>query len=301
MIYLIIALIILILLVTLYLIRKKYAIKKTKSICEEEKMYRVNAALSPFGFEFDNCEDIVISKSDSWQRDVGYTDLYDYKAPLFNMVFDAAPIFFDYDCKHYRVEFWKGQYGILTGCEAGVYVRDNNSTMPEGFYRAASKCEELEIGFKLYKNCRLFERCGTSWWLTGFDFKTFSNPKDLSMRICVTFPNEDMERSFINGLIDAGYSKCNIDVLCKTVCFDFCCPFNYKPNYCKKILKSLMQIFNFINSRLFLWFTRPFNRSLDKLVYLSFLAPHIYNLIICVSIPRRRNKKYYKKYKKHFN
>lgn len=77
--YFIIALVVLvvILLVVLYLIKRKRVIHKVRHMSEEEKLCEVNKALSPFGFAFDVKQDIVISKNDSWQRDVGYSDFFD--------------------------------------------------------------------------------------------------------------------------------------------------------------------------------------------------------------------------------
>ncbi|MCI8794640.1 MAG: DUF4474 domain-containing protein, partial [Bacilli bacterium] len=109
-----IVLVVVITVIVIYFIRKRWAIKKVKCLTDEEKLISLDAALNPFGFAFDlNC-DIVVSRNDAWQRNFGYMDLYDKKAPFFNMVFDAEPICFDYDGKEYRIEFWKGQYGIIT-------------------------------------------------------------------------------------------------------------------------------------------------------------------------------------------
>ena len=43
-------------------------------------------------------------------------------APRFQMVFDALPVYFDYQKKTWLIEFWKGQYGINTGAEIGIYT-----------------------------------------------------------------------------------------------------------------------------------------------------------------------------------
>ena len=289
---------ILILLIIFFCHRKKIAIRRTKCSTEEEKLSYVNMALYPFGFEFDYCQDIVISLKDSWQRDVGYTDLYDLKAPFFNMVMDAEPIFFEYEGKEYRIEFWKGQYGITTGAEVGVYVRDNHYYKKHAFYRAAYDCEMLDICFSLYKNCLLFSREDRTWWLTGFDVGEFSCPSNLAMKVCVNFPNRCMRNAFVEGLLRAGYTSNKIDCCENYVCFDYCRPLNYKLNHRHKILKFFMQCINKINCSIYMFITRPFNRTLDKLTYLRFLAPCIYRFIIRLSIPRRKHKKYHKKIKR---
>lgn len=273
-------------LITFFCLRKKWAIRKVKCTNEEEKLCYVNSMLEPFGFMFDVDQDIIVSKHDCWQKDMGYRDLYDSKATHFNMVMDSLPICFNYDNKEYRIEFWKGQYGITTGAEIGVYVRDH-SDLPK-HYHAASDEECLDMYFTLTKKCQLFSRCDKTWWLTGFDLGIFSQPRNLIMNICICFPNEEMQNCFIEALINAGIPRSHIDICDNQVCFDYCTPNNYKPNHCHFLLKKIMQICNFINCKLYNWFTRVFNRTLDKLTYLRFLAPCLYRLIIRISIPRRK-------------
>lgn len=287
--------ILIILSVVWFLVKRRRAIKQVKCLSEEAKLRLVNAALKPFGFVFDYCQDIVISQDDPWQKDLGYTDLYDLKAPFLNMVFDAEPICFEYNCKQYRVEFWKGQYGITTGAEVGVYVRDHNTHMPITFYRAASCDEQLDITFKLTKKCDLFSRCGKSWWLTGFDVGLFSRPRDLMMSVCIVFPDECMQEAFLKALVNAGYSKTNICVCKNSVCFEYCCSKNYKLNKKYRLIKCVAQIFNYINCHIYNFITRFFSRTLDKLTYLRFLSPCLYRLIIRISLPRRKKKHFHKR------
>lgn len=302
--YIIIYVLLLILVIGLivwWIIKRKKAIKKVKFSTEEEKLMYVNAALDPFGFCFDYCQDIVVSKNDCWQRDFGYMDLYDLKAPFLNMVFDSEPIYFDYDCKQYRIEFWKGQYGITTGAEVGVYVRDKHPLFPTSYYRAATDDERLDISFELTKKCKMFSRCDKSWWLTGFDVGTFSRRKDLIMSICICFPNECMLEAFYKSLVNAGYAQSNISVCDTTVYFDYCHPNNYKLNKKHRIAKCVAQIYNYINCHIYNFFTRFFNRTLDKLTYLRFMSPCLFRLIINLCLPRKKKKRYHLKANKKLN
>jgi len=273
-----------------YIFRRRYAIRKVKCQTDAEKLCTVNSFLEPFGFMFDVKEDIVVSKNDAWQRNFGYMNIYDKKAPFFNMVFDALPICFNYNCKNYRIQFWKGQYGLTTGAEAGIYIKDHKE-----FYRAATDAERLEMSFTLQKKCNLFMRSELSWWLTGFDVGNFSRPRDLKMNICIKFPCEEMKEAFVKALIDAGISKGSIEICDNIVCFSYCCPNNYKPNHTHKIIKFIAQIFNYIYCKLYMIFTRPFNRTLDKLTYLRYMAPCLYRFIISLCIPRKCKKCYRKK------
>lgn len=278
-------------LILLFFLRKRRAIRKVKCTTDEEKIYHLNALLNPFGFSYDANQDIIISNNESWQRDLGYTNFYDFKAPFLNMVMNSLPICFNYDNKEYRIEFWKGQYGITTGAEIGIYVRDCNDI--PGCYHAVSDKECLDMCFTITKKCHLFSRSDRTWWLTGFDLGTFSFPKNLHMHICLCFPNKDMLHCFVNALIMSGIPKARIEICDNQVCFDYCCANNYKPNHCYFLVKLIMQICNFINCKFYLWFTRYFNRTLDRLTYLRYLAPCLYRFIIRLSIPR------YKKRKKH--
>lgn len=281
-----------------YLLKRKRAIHKVKCTSKEEKLCYINAALSPFGFTFDSCQDIVVSKNDCWQREIGYRDLYDLESFRFNIVMDSEPIYFHYNKKEYRIEFWKGQYGITTGAEIGIYIRDDDCKLPHHHYRSATDKERLEMGFVLSKNCVLFKRKDLSWWLTGFDVGKFSKPKDLQLKSCICFPNCEMKEAFIKGLLKAGYSKSKIMVCENTVCFEYCCPKNYPLNHGHKIRKFIAQICNFINCSIYMFFTRPFPITLDKLTYIRFMFPHLFCLILHFSIPKQKKKKYNKNKKK---
>ncbi len=290
--------ILVVILLIIYFIRRKRAIRKVRSTCVTEKLCRVNSILEPFGFAFDLGDGIVISRNDGWQRDLGYTDLYDIKAPFLNMVMDAEPIYFDYCGKHYRLELWKGQYGITTGAEMGLYIKDESSPFSRKYYRSARDDERIKMGFILFKECKLFSRCHISWWLTGFDVGVFSRPKDLGMKIFVELFDEEMTASFVNGLLCAGYDPNDIEVDCNCVYFCFGKPKNFKLNHWFKIVKFIVQIFNRINCSLYMFFTRMFNKSLDKIAYITYMFPHLSKFIIRLCIPRRKHKKCRKNHKK---
>jgi hypothetical protein len=95
-----------------------------------------NPICSPFwtvdlaGFDYDPSQGIIYSKMYPLQRNFGYAYGYDAAALLMSAVIDCEPIFFDYDGKTWMIELWKGQYGLETGCEIGVYTRPIGSTGP---------------------------------------------------------------------------------------------------------------------------------------------------------------------------
>jgi UDP-2,3-diacylglucosamine pyrophosphatase LpxH len=80
------------------------------------------------GFWYDPGQDIIFSRIDPLQRMFGYAYAYDAAALAMDSIIDCEPIFFDYAGKHWMIELWKGQYGLETGCEIGVYNRAIGST-----------------------------------------------------------------------------------------------------------------------------------------------------------------------------
>jgi hypothetical protein len=73
------------------------------------------------GFAYDKERDFFYSSLYPWQRRFGYTRLYDVVAPTLSMIIDSEPIRFEYQGHKWMIELWKGQYGMTTGCEIGIY------------------------------------------------------------------------------------------------------------------------------------------------------------------------------------
>lgn len=100
----------------------------------------------------------------------------------------CEPIFFDYKGKHWMIELWKGRYGLMTGCEIGVYNRFPKSSPAHTlldatvgkrphdpnkshsmFFDCAGDSELLEMSYTLHRSGqKLFSRGPERhWWLTG--------------------------------------------------------------------------------------------------------------------------------------
>lgn len=112
------------------------------------------------------------------------------------------------------IELWKGQYGITTGAEIGIYNTASDDIKTKQFtgtyYDCASDDERLDMSFVLRKNGKvLFKRSGIHWWLTGFKLGEFSHLDTLTMDAKIKFPNRTMRDAFVNGLVDIGYRKKN--------------------------------------------------------------------------------------------
>jgi hypothetical protein len=178
------------------------------------------------GFWYDPGQDIIFSRMDALQRQFGYAYAYDDSIFLINAVIDCEPIFFEYNGKTWMIELWKGQYGLMTGCEIGVYNRSPNSSphyalldrflgerkgdsiaSHNKFFDCASDSELLEMSFTLKRGGqKLFSRGPEKhWWLTGFKWGELSKPEELSMEIEIKFPNDEMKELFKKALIGLQY------------------------------------------------------------------------------------------------
>ena len=117
----------------LFQCRRKKIICRIKEMDCCAKCTLLDELVYPFGYRFHCDHGFFSSTVDAPQRRAGYAWLYDYMAPRFQMVFDSLPVYFDYRGRTWLIEFWKGQYGINTGAEIGVYHADG--IIPESDYK----------------------------------------------------------------------------------------------------------------------------------------------------------------------
>jgi hypothetical protein len=264
--------------------RHKRAKCLVKKRCDQEKMRDINQALEPFGFAYHFRKDIFYSLEDSWQREFGYGKIYDEMAPTMNMMIDSEPIYFDYGGRHWMIEFWKGQYGVTTGAEVGIYVEEDrgNERRPEKiFYKCVSEEEELPISMILYKNGkRLFQREKRHWWLTGFKLGEFSWPGELMLEVSLTFPHLDMLEAFLEGCYRAGYQPEDLHVWYRRVSFRLYQPKAKQPSKYGKIFGRWIQWQNRHNCKIYHRVTKDFTRTIDKLDYLMQAYPRIFGIIL---------------------
>ncbi len=208
------------------------------------------------GFKYDPNQDIIYSRMDAWQRKFGYTYAYDVAAPAtISAIIDCEPFFFHYDGKDWMIELWKGQYGLETGGEIGVYV--SNLSRPildltlgnrpydlenSKFFDCADNKERLKMSFNLNRNGeRLFHRESEAhWWLTGFKWGVLSTPEELTMDLNITFPGKEMREAFISAAEKLGYK--NIDVVGEAVGLTFDKPFSPQPRFDPKWQQFIKQV-----------------------------------------------------------
>lgn len=177
------------------------------------------AAVFAAGFKYQHSQDIIYSRMHASQRHVGYTWAYDVASPMGSMIIDCEPIYFTGFGRNWMIELWKGQYGLETGAEIGVYnnvlpskragsepnpfeqsasnpeIRLYKGASPERFkfFHCASNLDIklFKLSFTLKKHGRkLFSRGPQNhWWLTGFKWGEFTRyTSHLSMDVTIEFP-----------------------------------------------------------------------------------------------------------------
>ena len=110
---------------------RAYRFQPTKD--KQKQKEALNADLEAAGFAYEPKGDYFYSLMDCWQRKVGYCRLYDEGSPLFNMIMDCEPVTFSYAGKRWLIELWKGQYGITTGAEIGIYNTSREDVQTDRF------------------------------------------------------------------------------------------------------------------------------------------------------------------------
>lgn len=259
--------------------RRKKIIKKICCMSTKEKCCLLDELLEPFGFCYVPSQDIFTSRIDAMQREFGYCALYDKAALSFHMVFDCLPVYFNYNGRTWLVELWKGQYGINTGGEIGIYYADRiipESKWENTIFQCVEDEDMVGLSFNLFrKGMGIADVGGRHWWLTAFSVGRFSNPQDLYMRASVTFPHHEMAEAFAEGLVRSGYCPDDIGICHHTVTFSFARSF-VRNGCLRRLHIFLAQCANRFWCKVYLSVTRPFCLSLDKILYLYYYLPFIF-------------------------
>lgn len=250
--------------------RRERARRRICRMGECEKIALFNQLIAPFGFSYEPGQEVFTSRVDAWQRKEGYEALFDNLASKFNMVIDAFPVYFDYKGKTWMIEFWKGQYGINTGAEVGVYHA--NRLIPEEqrkkvHYNAVSDEEMPLIGMRLERKYRrLFAGKEYHWWFTAFRMGMFSEPEDLILRSSITFCDPAEAKAFGEGLLKAGCEKSRFRVRNRrvTVLFDW----TQRHTGLEKLYRCFVQKLNRVYCRLYQLVTLPFTKTSDRMLFL---------------------------------
>ena len=251
---------------------------------KQAQQNKINDILTDAGFAYERNGDYFYSIHNCWQRECGYCRLYDEGCPAFNMIIDCEPVEFTYDGKRWLIELWKGQYGITTGGEIGLYYTtcpDVKSARFTGtFYDAVPDDEMMQMSFVLKKHGRvLLRRSDRHFWLTGFVLGEFSQPSSLTMDAEIVFPSADMAGVFVRALEDVGYTRREYSRSNATVQIHYRHPHNRR-NILEKARDKAVQLVNHGNCKLYKSVTAPYPDTLDGLEYLRHLAPHIFDFML---------------------
>ena len=277
-----------------FLFKRKYIIKKINNMDYCQKICLLNRIVQNFGFCYLPEKDIMTSSIDAWQKKLGYCTFYDKTAYKFNMVFDCEPIYFDYDNSTWRIELWKGQYGINIGSEIGIY-KANRILLPneydtEKFFAVP----EYEMPFMCaclnYQGSPVFCLEHRHWWLTGFSMGKYCEPENLTMCASITFPCDEMLNCFVYSLQNLGYTDCEICVYNLTVTLVFSHPHSYQPRLAHRFRARFSQWQNRIFCRLFIAVTKPFSCTSDRLLYLYYYLPHCFRHTLKIKNSSKRKK-----------
>ena len=196
--------------------RRRKIICRVRCMDKCRKCSLLNELVEPFGYAY-HCQGGFFSSTiDAWQRSAGYTWLYDYMASRFQMVIDALPVYFDYQGKTWLIEFWKGQYGINTGAEIGIYHADmllSEDEYKTALVHAAKDDEMLPCTLRLCNKGETYAHLSEKhWWLTAFLPGRFSNPADLSLTASICSHDDEMLDEFYDALCRAGYNINDISI-----------------------------------------------------------------------------------------
>lgn len=274
--------------------RRKKIIKKVRSMCIDEKCNILKDLIEPFGYAYVPSQDVFTSRIDAWQREFGYCALYDRAASHFNMIFDCLPVYFNYQGRTWLIEFWKGQYGINTGCEIGVYYADRilrEDELKLTLFQCVDNVDMPNLSLTLFRGNTITARlCRTHWWLTAFHMGCFSDPSDLSLCTSLTLHSPEMATAFAEGLQKAGHNCTDISVCCSTVTFTFSGSAQ-AGGILHRLRIRTAQYANRFWCKVYLFVTRPFCLSIDRILYLYYYLPFAFRKMLRI--------RKYKKYKPH--
>ena len=244
------------------------------------------------GYEYDPEQDIFCCNMNPWQRNMGYSRLYDEAMAPFGMIVDCEPIYFEYKNKIWLIELWKGQYDLNTGCEIGVYTANKPLVnIPEVykymFYNCANDTERLTMSFTLKKNGKiLFSRDERHWWLAGFKLGEYSEPSELVMNLNITLKDNIMRDAFIGGLLKIGYSGDEYIINGNTVGLTFDKPHTPQPITRRDETDKIIQKKNKILCDRYNDIAKAYTTINEKISGVKKQAPEIYTEIMDKAILR---------------
>ncbi len=263
--------------------KQKKLILQIRELSPKEKQARLRSWLKSSCLSYLPRHDIFTYTADA--RSPGFMHCRWGNFTQSSSLSDSLAIYFDYNGKTWLLHLEKGQYGIYFGGGAGFYCADHIvSPDSRSFTRFVSvkKSETLPLSLELLEhNMSVFHLSRRHWYLNGFRIGICLPDNLPAFRVSVTFPDTLMLQSFIRGLLNAGYSECEILIRGLTVSFPF--HSDRSSFHCHTQLQKLHQngkaCWNRCLCRLYFFLTRPFECTLDRLVYLHASFPFTFRLL----------------------
>lgn len=276
--------------------KKKKVIQRIKELSTEEKARRVDELAETVGYAYHPVKDIFYARNDSWQGDYGYGHLYDAMATAFHIVIDCEPVYFEFDNKTWLVELWKGQYGITTGGEVGLYAA---KTLVREEDRKKVIFEKVKDEDMLFVECRIFQGMELllsmekkTWWLAAFRIGRCVSPRDLIMQVRITFQNKGMQLAFCEALEKLGYRrKQNIWLQDKRVTIHYEVPYSEQPISEKSIRVRFATLRNKLLYWLYQKITRPFSKTTEQILYFYEMTPSALRHFYQKTVTEKRRQK----------
>lgn len=274
----------LLVIIFLFHYKKRKAIQKTRSLSITEKTSLLNEITTPFGYEYEPSQDVFLSILDAPQKLFGYHTFYDYAAAFFNMVFDYETIYFNYANRTWLIELWKGQYGICSGCEVGVYYHEtivSGNEYSDTHFNAVAPMHMPLISLRLSEKGQSETMLGSTqkhhWWLTLFKLPYFALPDKLHVDISIRFQNYEMLSAFLRSFVN---TLPNTPYLIRGLTISF--PFHTSQRtyrWTQRIIRRLALGSCHLLMNAFRFLTRPFKTGGDKVVYLYYYLPFTIRLL----------------------
>ena len=169
------------------------------------------------GYLYDPSEKCFYTADDTWQRNFGYSEIYDNAASLVIIIIETCRLKFEYADRDWMIQLWKGQYGwVLYGAEIGIYNKEKSR--PVEHYTCANNEDMLQMSMVLWEKTtsatggtywkRVFGRpYERQWWHTGFVIGNMIGRYDnnLKMEARITMRDFEMLEGFKGALLSEGF------------------------------------------------------------------------------------------------
>ncbi len=189
------------------------------SASKTNRLRTLNQDLFPYGLAYDSRRGVFFSTTQTpirtnnrpWEkRFIRRNKKHEPLSPRRHAYFDGESIPFSSDGRQWLLLLRKGQYGVATGAEVGLYelVLDGQGPPRVVPYAPAKREYYPLISLTLWRNdSPIVKRSARNWYLTGFAPGVFADPSELGVHLEITFHDAEVCRAFGNALGRMGYGK----------------------------------------------------------------------------------------------